>query len=121
MQNVPSPEEVRALIRPLDERDRRVLGGLVALMITEPNKVRDQEWMSEKFVHVAVVAHGFDDQGEASSEDVALVQDYAQARMPDIVLAAANLFVRVAQDLESRPEKPTFDEARAVVREYLQN
>jgi hypothetical protein len=121
MQSVPSPAQVKELIAPLDALDRKILGGLVALMMTEPERIRDQEWMSEKFVHVSVIAHGFADDGPASTEDVARIQAYAQSRMPDIVLCAANLFVRVAEDLRERTEKPDFETARAVVRAYLES
>ncbi len=137
MQTPPTPDEVRALIAPLVELDRKVLGGLAAVMIAQSDKVRDQEWLSEQFVHLAVVAHGIEDEdgGEAgasaapasaesastesaSTEDVEKIRAYAQARMPDIMLAAAKLFVRIAEDLRGRASY-TFDDAQGLVRDYL--
>ncbi len=119
MASIPTPEQVRDLVQPLDELDHKVLGGLVALMIAEPTKVRDPEWMSERFVQVTVVALGAgDNEASATDQDVERVREYATRRMPDLMLAAAWLFVRTAEDLRGRPGY-TFDDARAVVRSYL--
>ena len=60
MTGAPSPESVRETLRALPDLDRKVVGGLLFLMIAEPERIRDQEWLSERFVRVAVVAHGFD-------------------------------------------------------------
>lgn len=120
MASIPTPEQVRTLVAPLDAIDRKVLGGLVALMMAEPSKVRDPEWMSERFVQVSVVALGAgDDEAAATDADVERVRDYATRRMPDLMLAAASLFVRTAEDLRGRAGGFTFDDARAVVRGYL--
>jgi len=35
-----------------------VLAGLVAVMIADPSRIREREWMSEQLVRLAVVAHG---------------------------------------------------------------
>lgn len=119
MPRPPTPSEVRALISPLDELDRKVLGGIVALMMASPGNVRDPEWLSEQFVNTAVVAHGFEGDAEASTEDVQAIQDYARARMPDITLAAASLFVRIAEDLRESGSPLTLEAAKAVLQGYL--
>ena len=106
-------------MRPLDPLDRRVLGGLVAVMIAEPGRTRDTEWMAEQLVRLAVVAHGFAENGDAATPaHVATIQDYARSRRPDIVAVALQLFVRTADDLRQRPGFG-FDDARAVVAGYL--
>lgn len=123
MSGIPEPEAVRALVRALPDLDRKVLGGLVTLMIAEPARIRDQEWIAERFVHVAVVAHGFDvdppTASAATSADVATIERYASERMPAVLEAAFALFVRTAEELRARGDGFTFDDARAIVLGYV--
>jgi hypothetical protein len=119
MQSPPTSDEVRVLLTPLDELDRKVVGGLVALMMTKPGSVRDQEWIAEQFVNTAVIAHGFEGDAEASDEDVKTIQNYARARMPDLTLAAASLFVRIAEDLRQSGDAPTLEAAKIILQGYL--
>ncbi len=120
MQRPPTPDEVRELVRELDDRERKIAGGMLALMIVEPTKSRDQEWMSERFVQVAVVAHGFDPQGaHATTEDVATIESYARDHMGRIVKVALALFVRTAEELRDLGEGYTFDDAQRIVAGYL--
>lgn len=116
---------MRALVQPLDALDRKVLGGLVALWMTEPRRVRDREWTAERFVQIATVAHGFDSARDAdapaaaTSEHVDTIRRYAEARMETVVRTALALFVRTAQDLQQRGGGFTFDDAQECVRRYL--
>ncbi len=120
MDRAPTPDEVRALVQPLDDLDRKVLGGLVALLMSHPGRVRDREWIAEQFVAVATVAHGFDDQGgPATSDDVERIRAYAADRMGRVVGVGLALFVRVAADLHARGAAFTFADAQAAVGGYL--
>lgn len=120
MKQAPTPEEVRAQIAPLDDLDRKVLGGMVAVWMAEPKRIRDQEWTAQQFVHVATVAHGFDGEaGPASSEDVERVRGYAQQRMDDVLRVGLGLFVRVATDMQARAGGFNFEDAQECVRGYL--
>ena len=47
------------------------------------------------------------------------IQDYARARMPDLTLAAASLFVRVAEDLREAGGTPTMEAAKTALQGYL--
>lgn len=120
MQPVPGPDEVRAQLARLDELDRKVVGGMVVLCMTMPEKIRDREWIAERFVQVATVAHGFaEDQGPATTADVERIRAYAQARMHDIMHAALLVFVRTAEDLRVHHGHHTFADAQAIVCRYL--
>jgi hypothetical protein len=126
MNGAPTPEEVREKIAPLDDLDRKVLGGMVAVWMAEPAKLRDREWTAQQFVHVATVAHGFDaeqdlgpGQGAATSEDVERVRSYAQRRMDDLLLVGLALFVRVATDMQAREGGFNYEDAQECVRGYL--
>jgi hypothetical protein len=120
MTQVPTPEEMRAQLAPLDPIDRKVLGGMVALWMAEPTKIRDQEWTAQQFVHVATVAHGFDaEEGPATTEEVERVRSYAQTRMDDILRIGLGLFIRVAQDMQGREGGFSYEDAQERVRSYL--
>ena len=117
---LPSAEDLRARLATLDALDKKVVGGLVALCMTTPQKVRDREWLTERFVHVATVAHGFAGEGEtATDDDVERVRLYAQLRLDDVLTATLLLFVRTAADLQARGGAFDMDAAAAIVRRYL--
>jgi hypothetical protein len=119
MQRVPTQDEVRQQIQPLDALDRKVLGGMVALWMAEPQRVRDREWVAQQFVQVAVVAHGFQGEGDgASSDDVERVRLYANLRMAAILDIALQLLVRVAEDLRGT-QGATMAAAHECLRGYL--
>jgi hypothetical protein len=121
MQQPPTADEVRALIAPLDATDRKVLAGLVLAFMAEPTKIRDEEWRSEAFVHLALVAHGHQDDGSpATTEDVERIRTYAQARRTDIMNAAVALFVRIAEEVRDREGGFTFADVKKIVADYLQ-
>jgi hypothetical protein len=120
MPAVPTTDELRAQIATLDELDRKVLGGTMAVWMVAPEKVRDREWVAAQFVQIAVVAHGFDaETGPATSADVERVQAYAVARSNVVLAVAMSLFLRVAADLQARGGTFTFADGEALVRGYL--
>ncbi|MCB9879998.1 MAG: hypothetical protein H6835_20595 [Planctomycetes bacterium] len=126
MDHLPTPDETRALVRPLDELDRKVLGGLVAVWMAEPGRIRDREWTSQQFVQIAIVAHGFDAADAAgapvgaTSEDVERIRSYAQQHMERVVRVGFALFVRVANDLQQRAGGFTYENAQQCLRGYLE-
>lgn len=121
MNQLPTNDEMHAMMRPLDDLDRKVLGGLVALWMSEPSKIKDREWTAQHFVHVATVAHGFDtNDGPATSEHVEVIRTYAQERMETVIRVGFALFVRVAQDMQERDGGFSYENAQDCVREYLE-
>jgi len=109
------------MLAPLDDLDRKVLGGLVALWMSEPSKIKDREWTAQHFVHVATVAHGFDSKdGPATSEHVEVIRSYAQASMDTVIRVGFALFVRVAQDMQAREGGFSYEHAQEAVRQYLE-
>jgi hypothetical protein len=120
MDAVPSAADVQALLAPLDARDRKVLGGLVLHMMREPQRVRDREWLAQRFVELATVAeHAGAAEAAATSDDVAEIAGYARVRMTSVLNAAFALFVRTATDLQERGGAPTLADAHALLRAYL--
>jgi len=120
MNEIPTPAEMHEMMRPLEHVDRKVLGGLVALWMSDPSKMRDKEWTSQCFVHVATIAHGFDENGAATSDDVDVIQQYAKDRMATVLRVGFALFVRVANDMQEREAGFSLENAQESVRTYLE-
>jgi hypothetical protein len=121
MNQLPTNDEVHAMLRPLGDLDRKVIGGIVALWMSEPSKVKDREWTAQHFVHVATVAHGFgSNDGPATSEHVETIRSYAQASMDTVIRVGFALFVRVAQDMQERDGGFSYENAQECVRVYLE-
>jgi len=116
--NASRPDEVRATLAALDDRERKIALGLTALFMRQPEHAQDREWVSRELVQVTLFAGEF----EASSPDqgVAEVQAYLEARAEPLLRAAFLLFERVGLDLAPRAaEGFTFEEAMAHAVAYL--
>ncbi|MBK8979050.1 MAG: hypothetical protein IPM29_24400 [Planctomycetes bacterium] len=98
--------------------DRRVLGAVTLLMMVEPQQIRDREWLAERFVQVAIFAHGFDPDSPPDA-DVRTIQDFARARMDPILTTALGLFVRIAEDLQQRSTPYGMDDAKGILASYV--
>jgi hypothetical protein len=120
MDRIPTAAELRAELLALDRLDRKVVGGLVALCMASPRQVRDREWLAERFVQVATVAHGFAGEDDAATDDdVERVRLYARLRFDPVVAATLRLFVRTGEDLRLRGSPPDLPAAQAIVAGYL--
>ncbi len=118
----PGFEDLPPLLAALPPIDRKVVGGLVTLLAAEPGRARDQEWIAERFVALAVLAHGPAAAGEeatATSTDVERMQAYARARMPEVVGLALRLFIATAEVLRARRTPFGLADVRAIVLELL--
>jgi hypothetical protein len=120
MSRPPTGDQVRALLAPLDAIDRKVIGGVCAWMMAEPQRIRDREWLSQRFVEVCIIAQSNpQDEAAATTDDVEHVRAFAQTRMPDLLAAATAVFVRTAEDLRTEGGTVTMERASAIVRSYL--
>lgn len=118
----PTADDVRAMLRPLSATDRKIVGGVTAWMMAEPQRVRDREWLSQRFVEIAAQAMADEGEGEdaATTDDVEKVRAFAQTRMQDLMVAATAVFVRTAEDLRAQGGPVTMERASAIVRGYLE-
>ena len=112
------PDAVRAELAAFDERQKKIVGGVVAVMIQNPEAVRDREWISEQFTQVTLLACGFEDLDDAQ-EGLTQVQEYARENIGPILNACFRLFLRVAADMQER-DGPTQEEAVARALDYFQ-
>ena len=67
---------------------------MLAVMFKNPDRVTDREWVTEQFVHVAMLA------GELA--DVEAVQAYAREHVTDVLNACFLTFRATAEDLAAR-------------------
>jgi hypothetical protein len=103
---------LRRRLAALDARQRKIVGGVLAVMIENPERVREREWISEQFTQVVLLACGF--------EDVGSVQAYAREQIDLLLSACYELFTVTAEDLAPRVrEGVTREEALAHALDYL--
>lgn len=114
----PTPDEVRRALAHLDARGQKIVIGLLALMMRNPQGVREREWTAEQLSQVTLLAGGF----EADSPQAAVqgVRDFLQAHGQGLLGAALFLFQRLALDLAPRAAAGfTLEEALGCALEYL--
>ena len=114
----PTPEDVRSTLAPLDARQQKIVAGLFTVMVQNPPKVRDREWMSEQLTHLTLLAGDFE--ADTPADGVQVVQDYLRVHAMELVSAAILLFQRVGLDLAPRAEEGfTIEDAMKVGLSYF--
>ena len=114
----PSPDDVRRALAGLDDRKRKIVAGLFALLIENPTRARDREWVCEELARVTTLAGGF----EADSPDagVAAVEGFLREHSEALLGATFLLFQRVGLDLAPRAAAGfSFEEALRAGLAYL--
>ncbi len=94
-------DDLRATLADFDTRRKKILGGLIAVMIENPDAVRDREWMSKQLAQLTMLSADFEHL-EDVQQGVAEVQAYVRENAPDILSAALQLFRFTAEDLAPR-------------------
>lgn len=96
----PSPDEVRAALAGFDDRGQKIVIGLLSVMINDPERVRDREWVAERLTELTLLAGGFEDEDPQAS--VRAIEAFLQEQSEGLVRAALLLFQRVGLDLAPR-------------------
>lgn len=110
---------LRATLRGFDERQRKIVGGLIAVMIEHPERVKEREWISEQFTQVTLLAAEFEDVGSVQ-EGVERLQTYARENIDALLGASYQLFQLAAEELVPRlAEGVTREQALAHALGYL--
>jgi len=106
----PTPEEVRATLAPFDERRQKIVAGMLGVMIKEPARVREREWIARRLAEVTVMAGEFP--ADTPQDGVRVVQEFLERNAEELLRAAYLLFQRVGLDMGPRvAEGFTFEEA----------
>jgi len=112
-------EELRERLRALDARQRKIIGGVLAVMIENPERVREREWITEQFTQVVLLACDFEDVGSVQ-EGVDRIREYATEQLDPLLSACYQLFTTTAEDLAPRlATGVTREEALAHALDYL--
>ena len=93
---------LRATLAAFDGRQKKIVGGVIAIMIESPERVREREWIAEQFSQVALLACDFEDVGGVQ-EGKDRVQEYLRTNIHPILNACYQLFQCVGDDLAGRP------------------
>jgi len=115
-----APEAVLRALSGLDPAELKAAGGMVLVMMSEAERARDREWVSEHFVQVASQALELP-AGELAADDTLRLQSWVRAHMGRVLNATYALFGRVASDLAQRhgPGGFAYVDAARCAAEYL--
>ena len=117
---LPSPDEARVQLAGLSQRERKIVGGLFAVMVREPTKVRDREWLLGRLAQVAALSNDGGDPESDPTTDLEALQGYLAEHHDRLLGAAFLLFHRVAVDLEAQAaEGFGFEDAMGRALAYL--
>jgi len=116
--NAPTPEEVRTLLAPFDTRQQKIVAGMLTVMMKNPQRVKEREWIAEQLTELTLLAGDFE--VDSASEGVAAIHEYLRANTDRLLEAAFLLFQRVGLDLQARASSGfTFEEALQVGMSYF--
>ncbi|MEM1449961.1 MAG: hypothetical protein AAGI22_12670 [Planctomycetota bacterium] len=101
--SLPTRDELRADLARFDEMQKKVVGGVLAVMFRSPDRVRDREWIVEQFTQVALLTGEFE-AVEHAHEGVDVAQRWVREHIDVTLNACYALFLHVADDLSSRDE-----------------
>jgi hypothetical protein len=118
---IPTPEGLRAELDGLDQEERKVVGALIVVMMREPARVREREWLLEAYAHIASQAL------EMGDEQLEQLRDWVRTHRDRVLNASFRLFLRVAEDLRSaayvdedgEPAPPTLGQATVLAMTYF--
>ena len=114
----PTPEDVRRTLEDFDASSQKIVAGMLTVMIRDPERVRDREWVSEQLAQMTLLAGGFE--ADSPEAGVRAVESYLKANAERLLRASLLLFQRVGLDLAPRAEAGlTFEEAIECGLSYL--
>ena len=104
---MPGPDQIRASIVALDATEKKVLGGMIVVMIRNHEKIKDQEWVAENFTRISVGALGLL-AASPVDEDIENVSKFVEKSMGPVLNVAFPLFAQVAADMLQRSSGTPF-------------
>ncbi len=102
---VPSRDELRCELANLDATQKKLVGGVLAVLFQRPERIRDREWLVEQFTQVVLLAADEGGLGEKlaatqhAHQGVDVVQEYVRRNIDRVLNACIALFVHVADDV----------------------
>lgn len=111
---LPDRTALRTELQTFDDVEKKVVGGMLAVMFGQPAKIRDREWMSEQFTQVALLTGQFEDV-EHAHDGVERAQEWIQTKIGKLLSACVALFVHVAEDMRERHGEGEFSASDAMI------
>jgi hypothetical protein len=106
----PTPEDVRRALADFDATSQKIVAGMLTVMMRDPERVRDREWVSEQLAQMTLLAGEFE--AESPQAGVRAVEAFLKANAERLLRASLLLFQRVGLDLAPRAaEGLTFEQA----------
>lgn len=97
----PTRAEIRAQIQTLSVAEKKVLGGIMVVMIHNHARVKDREWIAENFTRLAVPALGLEQAGDVDA-DLDAVTEFVGTSLGPVLNIAYPLFALVAADMQGK-------------------
>lgn len=101
MNALPDRDALRATLNTFDDRKKKIVGGMIVVMIENPERVKEREWIAEQYTQVALLASEFEGIGSVN-EGVERIQAYVRETMDEVLNACFLLFQFTAEDLAPR-------------------
>jgi hypothetical protein len=101
---IPDRTSLRSELAALTPAAQKTAAGVIVVMMREPERVRDREWLLEVFTRVAGRALGFPERPSAAQTDE--LRRFARQNHRQVLNLCAALFVRVAEDLLASGQAP---------------
>lgn len=112
---LPDRDALRAQLTHFDDVERKVVGGMLAVIFAAPDRIRDREWMAEQYTQVALVTGQFEE-AEHAHEGFERAREWIRAHIGEHLGACIALFVHVAEDMRRQHgEEGGFSAADAMV------
>ena len=109
----PKSDPLRVDLMALPEAPRKIVAGLVVLMMKEPDKVRNREWLLEAYTHIAAQAL------EIGDEHLGKLQAIIQDERDRVLNLSFQLFLRVAEEARALGGTPTLAQASVMAMAYF--
>ena len=107
----PTTDDVRAALGGLDAHQQKIVVGLLSVMVNEPQRVREREWLAERLTELTLLTGEFE--ADTPQGGVQAVEAYLLENSGRLLRAAMLLFQRVGIDLAPRAKAGgfTFEDA----------
>jgi len=104
MQSSDPRQGLRATLATFDDRRKKIVGGVIVVMIENPERVKQREWISEQFTEIVLLTGDYERTGSVD-EGVAHVGDYVRENIDAVLNACYLLFQLTAEDLAPKLEQ----------------
>ena len=116
--DAPTGDDVRAALADLNSNKQKIVAGLLTVLMKNPTRVREREWVAEQLTQLSLLAGEFE--ASTPNDGVEAVQAFLRENSEELVRATFLLFQRVGLDMSARAhENPGLEDALKCALEYF--